>query len=127
MKKIILSLTLLSVLFSTSLFAQPNNDPYSFVTNFELVSVRMEGSKAFITVRHGGFEETQRFELIPGAACAESYPAQCYGVVVRLDSYPSSAKTIETTFTVELSEMFYKEGVIVTIYGPNGVQKVVRY
>ncbi len=108
----------LSLIFSPIALAQ---DPYAFVTDFELVSVDMNGSEATFTVSHSeGHGVPARFEFIPGQVCAESYPAKCFGTVVRLDISPSVGEKVLTKFTVDFSDLFYEEGVIVRVNGPNG-------
>lgn len=103
------------------------NDQYSFVKNFNLETVTIQGSVATITVSHPQSFGEPRFELIPGQACAMSYPAQCSGTLVRLDNSGYNDNIVKTTFYVDLAKLYYKEGVVVTIHGPKSKNVTVQY
>lgn len=119
MKKVIFALVFFLSSFSTGLMADSTFNPYAFVENFELVSIQMEAKEALITIRHDSFDEP-RMELIPGQACLESYPAKCSATLVRLDDSVQSGELKELTLRVDLSKIFYDEGVVVTVFGPKG-------
>jgi len=124
MRKLCLSLGLL---FAVSSHANVEQDPYAFTKDFELVKITMNGAVAAITVKHKNTFVEPKFELVAGQACAESYPAQCYGTVVRLDDSGTTDGTSETTFQVDLTKLFYNEGVVLTVYGPQSKKISVQY
>jgi hypothetical protein len=117
---------ILAFIFSFSSLAYAA-DPYSFVKDFELKSVVVSGTEATITVEHKESFGQARFELVAGQACAESYPAQCYGTVVRLDDSGSTDDVVQSVFKVDLSKMYYNKGVVVTVFGPNSKKITVQY
>lgn len=102
-------------------------DPYSFLEAFELKSVEVQGAKATITVEHQETFGQPKFELIAGQACAQTYPAQCYGTVVRLDDSVSMGRLVQSVFEVDLGKLYDVGGVVLTIYGPNSQQFTLKY
>jgi hypothetical protein len=102
-------------------------DPYAFVQDFRLVSASMKGKKAYIVLHHPATLGQVQFRFIPGQACLESYPAQCYGTVLRLDDSPRAPGLRKSTLVVDMSRYFYDKGVIITIKGPKGKKVTVQY
>ena len=101
-------------------------DPYAFVKNFELVKIEVKDTTAAITVKHKKTHRPTRFELIPGQACLMSLPAVCSGTIVRLDNQVRAEGDAETTFSVNLADLYYEDQTSVRIAGPNK-EIVVKY
>lgn len=103
------------------------DDTYNFVSDFQLMSATMEGKEAVISMQHKATFGQPRFELIPSPVCAESYPAQCAGTLVRLDQ-PITGRGMQVSkIRVDVTALFGQDAVIVRILGPNKRTLSVEY
>ena len=76
-----------SILFFVSTFSHvySSDVSYEFIEEFELINASLVENQLKITVKHGKTEKPTVFKLVPNPNCIETFPQQCYGVVVKLD------------------------------------------
>lgn len=104
------------------------NNPYTFITDFELESISVKNSVATITVNHPESADAPRFELINGPSCLLGAPLKCYATVVRLDD-PISFRgpRVRTTFEAAVPNIRADQGLELSVNGPNKKVITVKY
>lgn len=114
---------LLALNCSTGFANEINNEPFAFVSNFEVQHLSIKDGIANILLRHKKpIGKPARFLFVPSPQCTGYVGMQCSASIIRLDNSLEEDEFTTSTLRVHLKDIFPpSDGIILYVHGPKGV------